>query len=152
MSLRPTFRFLSILTISLSIFLLFPAVIDFIETKETYLFKIAGISFATCLPIWYLCRKATSFSNKDVFLVIVLSWIIASIFGSLPFYYSGFFTSYTNALFEAVSGVTTTGATILNDVESLQKYFILEIISAVDWRVGYCCIHNCTVAFVGCIW
>ena len=121
MSLRPTFRFLSILTMFLSIFLLFPAVIDFIDTKQTYLFKIAGISFATCLPIWYLCRKATSFSNKDVFLVIVLSWIIASVFGSLPFYYSGFFNIYTNALFEAVSGVTTTGATILNNVENLPK-------------------------------
>ncbi|MDA7641647.1 TrkH family potassium uptake protein [Candidatus Marinimicrobia bacterium] len=105
----------------LSIFLLFPAVIDFIDTKQTYLFKIAGISFATCIPIWYLCRKATSFSNKDVFLVIVLSWIIASVFGSLPFYYSGFFNIYTNALFEAVSGVTTTGATILDDIESLPK-------------------------------
>ena len=121
MSLRPTFRFLSILTMFLSIFLLFPAVIDFIDTKQTYLFKIAGISFATCLPIWYLCRKATSFSNKDVFLVIVLSWIIASVFGSLPFYYSGFFNIYTNALFEAVSGVTTTGATILENVENLPK-------------------------------
>ena len=121
MSLRPTFRFLSILTMFLSIFLLFPAVIDFIDTKQTYLFKIAGISFATCLPIWYLCRKATSFSNKDVFLVIVLSWIIASVFGSLPFYYSGFFNIYTNALFEAVSGVTTTGATILDTVENLPK-------------------------------
>ena len=48
--------------------------------------------------------------------MIVLSWIMASVFGSIPFYYSGFFDSYTNALFEAVSGVTTTGATILEDV------------------------------------
>jgi trk system potassium uptake protein TrkH len=130
----------------LSIFLLFPAVIDFIETKETYLFKIAGISFATCLPIWYLCRKATSFSNKDVFLVIVLSWIIASIFGSLPFYYSGFFTSYTNALFEAVSGVTTTGATILNDVESLPKvfYFGDHFCSGLEgWVLLYSQLHYC---------
>ena len=121
MSLRPTFRFLSILTMSLSIFLLFPALIDFIEFKSTYLLKIAGISFSVCIPVWYLCRKATSFSNKDVFLVIVLSWVVASIFGSIPFYYSGLFTSYTNALFEAVSGVTTTGATILSDVESFPK-------------------------------
>ena len=121
MSLRPTFRFLSILTMSLSIFLLFPALIDFIEFKSIYLLKIAGISFSVCIPVWYLCRKATSFSNKDVFLVIVLSWVVASIFGSIPFYYSGLFTSYTNALFEAVSGVTTTGATILSDVESFPK-------------------------------
>ena len=121
MSLRPTFRFLSMLTIFLSIFLLFPALIDFLDAGRMYLFKIAGISFGVSLPIWYICRKATKFSNKDVFLVIVLSWVMASIFGSIPFYYSGFFDSYTNALFEAVSGVTTTGATILEDVESLPK-------------------------------
>ena len=121
MNLKPTFRFLSMLTIFLSIFLMFPALIDFIDSGRTYLFKIAGISFGACLPIWFFCRKATKFSNKDVFLVIVLSWIMASIFGSVPFYYSGFFDSYTNALFEAVSGVTTTGATILEDIESLPK-------------------------------
>ena len=121
MSLRPTFRFLSMLTIFLSIFLLFPALIDFLDAGRMYLFKIAGVSFGVSLPIWYICRKATKFSNKDVFLVIVLSWIMASVFGSIPFYYSGFFDSYTNALFEAVSGVTTTGATILEDVESLPK-------------------------------
>lgn len=121
MSLRPTFRFLSILSMFLSIFLLFPGLIDFLEFGRIYLLQIAGVSFVIALPIWYFCRKATSFSNKDVFLVIVLSWIMTSIFGSLPFYYSGFFDSYTNALFEAVSGVTTTGATILNNVESLPK-------------------------------
>lgn len=121
MSLRPTFRLLSMLTIFLSIFLLFPALIDFLDAGRIYLLKIAGISFGVSLPIWYVCRKATAFSNKDVFLVIVLSWVMASIFGSIPFYYSGFFDSYTNALFEAVSGVTTTGATILEDVESLPK-------------------------------
>jgi trk system potassium uptake protein TrkH len=105
----------------LSIFLLFPALIDFLEFGRIYLLQIAGISFSVCLPVWYVCRKAKSLSNKDVFLVIVLSWVVTSIFGSLPFYYSGFFDSYTNALFEAVSGVTTTGATILSDVESLPK-------------------------------
>ena len=113
MSLRPTFRFLSMLVMFLSLSLLIPGLIDYLDSANLYLFKIAGISFGACLPIWFFCRKATKFSNKDVFLVIVLSWIMASIFGSVPFYYSGFFDSYTNALFEAVSGVTTTGATIL---------------------------------------
>ena len=123
MSLRPTFRFLSMLTIFLSIFLLFPALIDFLDSGKIYwtLLQIAGISFGASLPLWYICRKATKFSNKDIFLVIVLSWVMASVFGSIPFYYSGFFDSYTNALFEAVSGVTTTGATILEDIESLPR-------------------------------
>ncbi|HIF29404.1 MAG: TrkH family potassium uptake protein [bacterium] len=121
MSFRPTFRFLAMLTMFLSIFLLVPALIDYVDVGRVYLLKIAGVAFALSLPTWYICRKATSFSNKNVFLVIVLSWVMTSVFGSLPFYYSGFFDSYTNALFEAVSGVTTTGATILSDVESLPK-------------------------------
>ena len=51
--------------------------------------------------------------------------MLASVFGSLPFYYSGYFPSYSDALFEAVSGVTTTGATILTDVESIPKSILL---------------------------
>jgi len=72
-----------------------------------------------------LSRKAHSFSNRDVFLVTVFSWVLASIFGSFPFYFSGYFPSYPDALFEAVSGVTTTGATILTDIESLPKSILL---------------------------
>ena len=121
MSLRPIFRFLAMLTMFLSIFLLVPALIDHVDLGGTYLLKISGAAFTLSLPILYVCRKAKSFSNKNVFLVIVLSWVMTSVFGSLPFYYSGFFDSYTNALFEAVSGVTTTGATILNDIEILPK-------------------------------
>ena len=121
MSLRPIFRFLAMLTMFLSIFLLIPALIDYVDLGGVYLLKIAGAAFILSLPVLYVCRKAKSLSNKNVFLVIVLSWVMTSVFGSLPFYYSGFFDNYTNALFEAVSGVTTTGATILDDIEILPK-------------------------------
>lgn len=56
-----------------------------------------------------------------------LSWIIMSIFGCLPFYISGEIPSFTDALFETVSGFTTTGASILNDIEGLSK-------TALMWR------------------
>lgn len=135
MSLKPSFRFLSILTFLMSISLIFPALIDFFESGNIYLFKISGITASICIPIWYFCRKAKSLSNKDVFIIIVLSWVIASIFGSIPFYYSEYFDSYTNALFEAVSGVTTTGATVLNDIESLPKS-ILFWRSFLQWVGG----------------
>jgi trk system potassium uptake protein TrkH len=121
MSLRPIFRFLAMLTMFLSIFLLIPALIDYVDLGGVYLLKIAGAAFILSLPVLYVYRKAKSLSNKNVFLVIVLSWVMTSVFGSLPFYYSGFFDNYTNALFEAVSGVTTTGATILDDIEILPK-------------------------------
>ena len=127
MSLRPTFRFLAILVMFLSLCLLIPGLIDYFsgETQSLYLFKIAGFSFIAAIPVWLLSRKARSFSNRDVFLVIVFSWVLAAIFGSFPFYFSGYFPSYPDALFEAVSGVTTTGATILTDIESLPKSILL---------------------------
>ena len=127
MSLRPTFRFLAILVMFLSLCLLIPGLIDYFsgETQSLYLFKIAGFSFIAAIPVWFLSRKARSFSNRDVFLVTVFSWVLAAIFGSFPFYFSGYFPSYPDALFEAVSGVTTTGATILTDIESLPKSILL---------------------------
>ena len=125
MSLRPTFRLLSILISVLSVFLLIPATIEYFDTANIYLFRISLISILCAIPVWYLSRKAKSFSNKDVFLVIVLCWISAAIFGSIPFYLSNVFTSYSNALFEAVSGVTTTGATILTDIESMPRSILL---------------------------
>ena len=125
MSLRPTFRLLSILIAVLSVFLLIPATIEYFDSSSLYLFQISAISIFCAVPVWYFSRKAKSFSNKDVFLVIVLCWISAAIFGSIPFYLSGAFTGYSNALFEAVSGVTTTGATILTDIESMPRSILL---------------------------
>ena len=127
MSLRPTFRFLAMLVMFLSLCLFIPGLIDYLsgETQSFYLFKIAGFSFIAAIPVWLLSRKARSFSNRDVFLVTVLGWVLTAIFGSFPFYFSGYFPSYPDALFEAVSGVTTTGATILTDIEILPKSILL---------------------------
>lgn len=66
-------------------------------------------------------RGRQSLSLKDGFLTIVLSWLLSFIFGMLPFVlYGGEFT-LINAWFESVSGFTTTGSTILNDIEALPK-------------------------------
>ena len=56
---------------------------------------------------------------KEGFVIVALSWITISLFGALPFYLSGQINSYIDALFETVSGFTTTGASILKDVETL---------------------------------
>ena len=59
--------------------------------------------------------------SRDGFAIVSLSWIVLSIFGALPFYLSGSIPSYVDAFFESVSGFTTTGASILTDVEALGK-------------------------------
>lgn len=61
------------------------------------------------------------FYAKEGFVTVSLSWILLSLVGALPFYLSGEFPTYTDALFETISGFTTTGATILKDVEGLSK-------------------------------
>ena len=58
---------------------------------------------------------------RDGYLIASLSWIFASVAGSMPYLISGSITEFYNAFFESVSGFTTTGATILTDIESLDK-------------------------------
>ena len=58
-----------------------------------------------------------SMSRRDAYLVVTLSWIVFSFFGTLPFMVSGYINNFTDAYFETMSGFTTTGATILDDVE-----------------------------------
>ncbi len=66
-------------------------------------------------------RGQQDFQRREGFITVTFSWIIVSAFGALPFILHGCIPSYTDAFFEAMSGFTTTGATILNDVESLPK-------------------------------
>ncbi len=60
-----------------------------------------------------------SMSRRDAYLVVSTSWIIFSLFGTLPFMISGYINNFTDAYFETMSGFTTTGATIIDDVEAL---------------------------------
>lgn len=58
---------------------------------------------------------------RQTFLIVALSWVVASFMGSIPLYFSGGFSSYSDALFESFSGFSTTGATVLNNVEKLPR-------------------------------
>ena len=72
--------------------------------------------------LWLLCRKAGKlFDAKAGMVCVSLSWLLMSILGCLPFVFSGEIPHFVDALFETVSGFTTTGSSILADVESLSK-------------------------------
>lgn len=58
---------------------------------------------------------------KDGFLIVALGWMLAGVFGALPFVFSGAVESFTDGLFEAISGFTTTGSTIIDNVEILPR-------------------------------
>lgn len=90
------------------------------------LYPIIGSSVMTMIigyVTFVLTRNAASkeLRKKDGYLIVTLGWLSMSLFGTLPYLLSGSIPEFTNAFFETISGFTTTGATILEDIESLDK-------------------------------
>lgn len=96
-----------------------------------------SVTLLTGIILWIFTRNP---ENKDIgkregYLIVTLSWIVLSAFGALPFVIHGSIPSYTDAFFETMSGFTTTGATILNDIESL-PHGLLYWRSLTQWLGG----------------
>lgn len=92
---------------------------------ETEMIPILLISIGICLAAGFLIslkgpKKKTMFA-KEGFVTVALCWIVLSIFGAIPFFISGYIPNFIDAVFETASGFTTTGASILTDVEALPK-------------------------------
>ncbi len=83
------------------------------------------LTMAICLAVGVPCilfrPKAIRINAKQGLVVVGLSWVALSIFGGLPFYFSGAMPNFMDAIFESVSGFTTTGASILTDIEALSN-------------------------------
>ena len=82
------------------------------------------LTFTVGIFPFFFVRKTSAINLKEGYLIIVLSWILSFIFGMLPYALLGGPFTIVNAWFESVSGFTTTGATILEDVESLPNSLI----------------------------
>lgn len=104
-----------------AVFLVLPSVTGLIyREKEGYAF--AAVALLACAAGWAMARRrpeAKRFYARDGSVTVVFGWIVLSMFGALPFVLCGDIPFYVDALFETISGFTTTGASILNDVEAL---------------------------------
>ncbi len=105
---------------------LFPSVVvSALHNEHTALRAIVTtmlVAAALGLLLSALCRKADRhFYAREGFLITALGWVVLSAVGALPFTLSGEIPSYVDALFEVISGFTTTGASILPEVESMSK-------------------------------
>ena len=108
-------------------FLLLPTATALVYTEAavfSFLYTIA-ICLGVSLLLILKKPKNTALRSRDGFVIVSLSWIVLSLFGALPFVFSGSIPSYIDALFETVSGFTTTGASILSDVESLPRSILI---------------------------
>ena len=88
------------------------------------------------IPLVYAGKGAErKLSRRDGYIIVTFAWIIISIFGTLPYYISGYIPNITNAFFETMSGFSTTGASILNNIESL-PHALLFWRSLTQWIGG----------------
>jgi len=97
------------------------------ESVSIYYFIVAVLSYVLGHLMAIHPPKNKTIYAREGFLIVALSWISLSIFGAIPFYISGEIPSYLDAFFEIVSGFTTTGSSILTDVEKLSH-------AALFWR------------------
>ena len=80
----------------------------------------SAVAFVVGGSFWYFNRECSKeIGKREGFVIVGVVWIVYAFFGSLPFVFSGYIPSITDAFFEAMSGFTTTGSTILSDIEAL---------------------------------
>ncbi|MFC2136486.1 TrkH family potassium uptake protein, partial [Bacteroidota bacterium] len=105
--------------------------------NDVFVLLMCGLGTALLgLLLQLLTKKRTQeITKRDGYIVVSLGWIVMSIFGALPFVLHGSIPSYTDAFFETMSGFTTTGASILNDIESL-PHGLLFWRSITQWLGG----------------
>lgn len=123
---RPRIDFLVVLGILgsfiffLGFALLLPLIIDLIYQEHTWLSWLtsAGIAFSVGGSLWFFFKPQHEVRIREGFLVVSLTWLLLSFVGALPFIISGILPSYTDAVFETMSGLSTTGSTILGGITS----------------------------------
>ena len=115
-------RTLGFLLLFEAIFFLLPLITAVIYWEAAFFAFL--ISIAVCAVVGGACvwkkPKDSSIYTKEAFVIVALGWIVMSLFGSLPFCLSGAIPSYIDALFETVSGFTTTGASIIATGEAIE--------------------------------
>ena len=123
-----TYTVLRILTYVLGITgsaLLLPVAVAMIEGERHMLVPFLipmAVAWGLAAVFWLKVReKPKVIGIQDAFSVVGILWIAICFFGAVPLYFSGAFPTFTDAMFESVSGFTTTGATVLADVESLPR-------------------------------
>ena len=100
-----------------------PALVAFLCREGDLVPMLAAILIASGAGLLFTFKKPknTVIYAKEGFVVTALSWVVMSLVGALPFVFAGAIPSYIDAVFETVSGFTTTGASILTDVEGMSR-------------------------------
>ncbi len=124
------FYLIGIMLLFLSLTMIAPALWSFIAQTPDRLAFVKAILVTAAVGgffYWFFSKsKGRELTIAENFTLVAMAWFFAGIFGALPFHFFGVFNgSFIDAFFEAVSGFTTTGATLIADVESLPRGLLL---------------------------
>ena len=139
MNVRFIIKMLGMMFILETFFLLAATLVAFLYRGDDFwpLLQSSGIMFGTGALCYGLCFNANEHSvgRREGMLIVTLTWALLSLLGMLPYYLGGYIDNVTDAYFETMSGFTTTGSTILTDIESLPEG-ILFWRSLTQWQGG----------------
>ncbi len=119
--MRPVFLVCGILTAGLGVTMLVPALVDFGAGNDDWMVFLAASAFTTLVGlVLFLATNGAprTLSTRQAMLMTVLSWLFLVTFGAIPFLWSGAVPSYTDAFFESMSGLTTTGSTVITGLDN----------------------------------
>lgn len=126
MNYRMTAKLLSYVLLVEAALLLLPLITAIICHESVLPFVLTILILcAVAAPALLLKPRNTRIFAKEGFVIVALSWILLSLFGALPFVFSGAIENYIDAFFETVSGFTTTGATILSDLTVTERSILM---------------------------
>lgn len=104
--------------------MLLPAGVSYFYEESAYIDFLlsSGITMSVGAAMFFFSRKHNrNISTQDSYIIVTLVWVFISLFGTLPFMFTGTFDSFIDSLFEAVSGITTTGSTMLRNCDDALK-------------------------------
>lgn len=132
------FRVLGVLLFIESAMFLLCAAVSLCYGEQDYQYFLYTILLNTLVGgVLLICSRGAEnrLTRRDGYCIVTFTWFLFTLFGMLPFYFSGGIPSVTDAFFETMSGFTTTGATILDDIESL-SHGLLFWRSLTQWIGG----------------
>ena len=127
MKIRLVFHVVGLLQVFVGLTMILPIFCAYYygEPEITSLLWSMGITVLGGALVWSLTRQEEDIRVREGFAIVTLGWVATAAFGTLPFLISGSIASLTDAYFETLSGFTTTGASILTDIESMPRSILL---------------------------
>ncbi len=125
--LKTVFLVIGFLLIILGFFMIIPYIVEITIGDKTHTFVFSSICsmFIGSLMVISIRTEDKMLNIKQAFMMTTFSWVAITLFASIPFMYSSLNLSFTDSFFESMSGITTTGSTILDNIEKASKGILI---------------------------